>query len=198
MPVEPDVFPREWINEGDFVTKLGGTASIIDVPMQVLRWDVFVLEVDMTQHRDLIEAILLAFLDVQKGSGIGLRKASFSVEDSTQAQVEIAHAWSRDVEQRWQDLPGDLIENCDSALSFMDPDGLRLWWGVMWTLLSCEPQEFAKELALDGRQVSAIAHYLKCITETDPDIHTRQNEKVWFWDVPAIAKSDRKYRPKEI
>lgn len=176
----------------------------------------------MTQHRDLIEEISLAFRDVQKGSGIGLREAmardaSFSIEDSTQAQAEIAHARSRDVEQRWQDLPGDLIEGCDSALSFMDPEGLRFAlpaymvgslgidrkeadfaWGVMWTLLSCEPQEFAKELALDGRQVAAIAHYLKCITETDPDIHTTQNEKVWLWDVLAIAKSDRKYRPKEI
>lgn len=71
-------------------------------------------------EKALIVQIEMAFADVTKGDGIGLRESA-----ANDAGIDPEQDRTLDVEQRWQELSDSLIEEHPMALIFTDTKGFR-------------------------------------------------------------------------
>ncbi len=82
----------------------------------------------------LIEEIRQAFAGVSREDGITLHEAN--VIDLYGSDVERAAARRLDRDERWEDVPDDLIESHPSILTFLDAKGFRYYLPayMVWAL----------------------------------------------------------------
>ena len=73
----------------------------------------------------LIVEITAAFDGVSREEGITLHQA-LAIDDWKTPREQLA-ARRLDIDQRWQDVPGDAIVAWESALSFLDAKGFRYY-----------------------------------------------------------------------
>ncbi len=101
----------------------------LDLP-EAVHDDVIVPEADAGV---IIAAIEEAFRGVPRGA-ISIHEAE--VIDVYGSQVEQACARKRDAERRWEDVPGESIEACTTALCHVDPTSWRYYIAayMVWSL----------------------------------------------------------------
>jgi uncharacterized protein DUF6714 len=103
----------------------------------------FGLSATSTEHRRavVVEQIHRAFAGVGREGGVSLHEAV--VIDNYGSQEERETARTLDMEATWQDIPETDIEQCDTALTFLDPIGFRYYLPayMVWTLNHYEHSE---------------------------------------------------------
>ena len=140
----------------------------------------------------LIAEIEAAFDGVSREDGTTLHEAEAG--DDFRPEKEQRAARLLDRETRWQDVPGEDIDACCSALSFLDAKGFRYYvpafmihglkrWGDDWDgiLHSCEyhllhepgkslrqsePASIAAKFQFTKAQSEAVARFLRFIVES--------------------------------
>lgn len=149
---------------------------------------------DFAVRRDrLIEAISLAFCDVQLEDGITLHEAI--VLDDYGTLEEQKRARLLDTEQHWSEVSERKILDCPSALSFLDQKGFLFYLPAFMTLAlrnfvadpqgirsSCEyhlthdyphglqrsqPAEMAQKRGFSLAQVAVVAQFLRLVVDFD-------------------------------
>ena len=157
----------------------------------------------------LVEEIERAFDGVQREDGVTLHEAE--VIDNYGSWYERRAARLKDAETRWQDIPIDLIRDCDSNLSFLDAKGFHYYFPayLIWDLYfcDCEDEDFesntlgvidykllAREGAeaddyflerfnfFDAEQRKVIAHYLQFSLERLNFLTEYENLESSFFD----------------
>lgn len=147
-----------------------------------------------TIRRDrLIEAIALAFRDVQLEDGITLHEAIVLDDYGTIAEQQQARLL--DTEQHWWEVSDRSIWDCPSALSFLDQKGFLFYLPAFMTLAlrnfyadrqgirsSCEyhltrdyphglrrsqPADIAQKCGFSPAQVAVVAQFLRLIVDFD-------------------------------
>jgi hypothetical protein len=88
-------------------------------------WDGRPAEAFEIRRNRLLRAIEQAFGDVKRLDGITLHEAM--VLDDYGSVQEQAAARCLDPEDRWQSVPDQVLIDCTSALSFLDPPGFRFY-----------------------------------------------------------------------
>src|SRR5690242_11187888 len=83
---------------------------------------------------EIIRDIEAAFDGVERGEGVTLHEA-WAI-DCCASDRKRAKARKSDTDTRWKDIPASDIENCPSALAFMDAEGFRYYIPayMVWTL----------------------------------------------------------------
>ena len=79
----------------------------------------------MEEIRDqLIADIEAAFRDVERGAGETLREAD---GEGAGTEVQLRTARAQETERTWSEIPDEVIDNHEAALSFVDPEGFRYY-----------------------------------------------------------------------
>lgn len=157
----------------------------------------------------LVAEITAAFDGVAREDGTTLHEAE--AMDDWKSDEEQRAARRLDVEARWQDVPGEDIAACCSALSFLDEKGFRYYipafmvyglkrWGDDWdgVLSSCEyhllhdypkslrksdPAAIAGKYQFTEAQSRAVARFLRFIVDFDEGAGDRATvEAVERWE----------------
>ncbi|TAD75969.1 MAG: hypothetical protein EA001_13045 [Oscillatoriales cyanobacterium] len=147
-----------------------------------------------TMRRDrLIEAIALAFRDVQLEDGITLHQAIVLDDYGTPAEEQRARLL--DTETDWRDISDRNLLDCPSALSFLDQKGFLFYLPALMTLglrhfyadpqgirSSCEyhltrdypqglrrsqPAKIAQKRGFSPAQVAVVAQFLRLVADVD-------------------------------
>jgi len=123
----------------------------------------------------VIHQITNAFSDVKLGDGIGLWEAQ-AIDDYA-SKEEQKHARSKDEKENWKILKPEVLQKCNSSLSFFDAEGMRFHIPAfiiasiqdddildpVFHLSQVVDQRF---ILLDKKQKQAITLYLKwCLTQ---------------------------------
>ena len=148
---------------------------------------------------ELIAEITSAFDGVVREDGITLHQA-IAIDDWRTPEEQLA-ARQLDTEQRWQDVPDDVIVACESALSFLDAKGFRYYlpafmvcglrnWGndvgrvvdtceyhllheSQKSLRQSEPASIASKYGFTDAQCRAIAQFLRFVVGDDNELATQ-------------------------
>jgi len=166
-----------------------------------------------THIGELIAEITNAFDRVARADGTTLHEA-IAIDDWKTREEQLA-ARRLDTEQRWQDIPDDVIVACESALPFLDTKGFRYYLPAFmvcglrnWendagrvvdtceynllherqkSLRQSDPASIAAKYGLTDAQCKAIAHFLRFVVGNDDDELTTQPATT----LQAVAKWER-------
>jgi hypothetical protein len=85
-------------------------------------------------RESVVALVQEAFRGVSRANGVSLHEAA--VIDNHGSDAARRRARLRDIESRWEDVPGDDIRDHYSALSFLDPIGFRYYIApyMVWAL----------------------------------------------------------------
>jgi len=149
---------------------------------------------------ELIAEIAAAFDGIAREEGTSLHEA-IAIDDWKPYKEQQA-ASRLDTEQRWQDVPGEDLLACQSALSFLDAKGFRYYlpafmvYGLTnWendsseildtcqyhllhesqkSLRKSEPKSIATKYGFTDAQCRAVAHFLRFVVGDDNEFTTEE------------------------
>jgi hypothetical protein len=126
------------------------------------------------EHETLIGEIRSAFEGVSRGDGPTLHEAN-AVDDYATA-AEQAAARALDVDQRWQDVPHEWIEEFSPAFFFLDFEGLRYYLPAVaiWDLTLGASSQSGSADVVEHLVLSTDREMIAILTD-------RQNRAVARW-----------------
>lgn len=129
---------------------------------------------DEHKRLELLSQLERAFSSVLKGTGIGPREA-----DALDYYTDPQAARTRDVEQRWQEIPDQVLESTPTALCFTDRTGFQFLLpafmrhglehplssstildSTLFALTRSSVSEFLRQYPLESGQVIFVARFL--------------------------------------
>jgi hypothetical protein len=161
----------------------------------------------MDSAEDVIHTVEEAFARVSRGK-ITLHEAL--VIDAYGDERRRKRARKRDPEQGWRDIPGSVLEECYSALSFLDPRSWRFYlpaficWGLSTGRLIHEavyslgpslggeigPAQLKRFQALTPAQIEAVRRFLEFVVMSDRLLGRAAEDALEaYWSEPDGGKT---------
>lgn len=80
----------------------------------------------MKSQTELINQIIAAFANVERGDGVTLHEARL-IDDNCEDRNKYDKARKKDTEQNWNDIPDDKIIDFGDTLPFLNAEGFRFY-----------------------------------------------------------------------